>query len=483
MTVAAAPPLHLPENDQEWSVLLKLADRLRELSYTEAQVSHGMGIGDLATRNISAWPAHVRSARQKREDCPAAILGAFFLMEEQLEEKELRALLGFEAFELLTDLRWIAAYGDKFFFRYYLYPALDAFILTDGHQSNPDCLDQVYALGPDSYTLARLAPRFQVDASLDHCTGSGVQAVLGAAHAERALGLDINPRALAFSRLNARWNGRAGLNFLQSDCYSNVTPESTGLDPCRFDLITANPPFVPTPEVIALFRGGGISGEEVTERIVSGLPDKLKADGIFSMVTQMPLMKEETFFQRCERWLNSDQSWGMVVLHHHLASPAAYIQGHLPLTTPDQYGPTFQRWLDAYDSVGMLGVTSSQIFVFRSNTPWRVERSFDYSSKAVSPMIEAYLNCLRRCHPESSARFGLNPGLEKIWWAEGRARVYLEWKPEHRWWQPQGVWLEGPAAEVLAQLAEHPEGATYHECQNPEGLRELVSAHFVTLAP
>ncbi len=481
MTVSAAPPLLIPEDDLEWAVFHRLADRLRELSYTEAQVSKGMGIPDLAVRNISAWPAHARSARRQRDSNPAAMLGAFFLMEEIMEEKELRSLLADEAFELLTDLRWIAAYNDKFFFRYYLYPARDSFILTDGHQSNPDQLDQVYALGADSYTLVRLAPRFKVETSLDHCTGSGVQAVLGASHANRAFGLDINPRALAFSRLNARWNGRTQLNFLESDCYTNVSTESTGLNPCRFDLITANPPFVPTPEVIALFRGGGISGEEVTERIVRGIPEKLKPDGVFSMVTQMPVMRDQTFFQRCEKWLDSSESWGMVVLSHHLASPAAYIQGHLPALSPDQYGATFEKWLEAYESVGMTGVTSSQIFVFRSEFPWRIDRIFSYASSEGSAQIEAYLRTLRACYEGSSARFVLNPDLEKVWWGEERARVYLDWKPEHRWWQPGGVWFDGAEARALRHIVENPEGTRYQDCREPEALKQLVSAHAVTL--
>ena len=482
MTASSAPPLLLPEDDSEWAVLHRLADRLRELSYNEEQVAKGMGIADIATRNISAWPAHVRSARRQREQNPAAILGAFFLMEEQLEEKELRHLLGDDAFDLLLTIRWIAAYGDKFFFRYYLYPALDSFLLTDGHQSNPDQLDQVYALGPDSYTLTRLAPRFQVAASLDHCTGSGVQAVLGAAHAERAFGLDINPRALAFSRLNANWNRRSGLNFLESDCYTNVNPETTGLQPCRFDLITANPPFVPTPDVIALFRGGGVSGEDVTERIVHGVPEKLTEDGVFSMVTQMPLMKDVTFFQRCESWLASDETWSIVVLNHHLASPAAYIQGHLGAQPPGQYGKTFEKWLDAYDSVGMLGVTSSQIFVFRSAYPWRIDRAFSYSSTAVSSQIEAYIKTLRACYDGSSARFRLNAGIETVIWSEGRSRVYIEWQQDHRWWEPQGVWLDGEAAQVMNLVSKAEDGVRFQDCE-PAGLRELISGGVLTLRP
>lgn len=475
MTQSAVAPLLTPESDQEWDVLWKLADRLHELSYTEENVSKGMGIEDFTVRNINCWPAHVRSARRQRESNPAGILAAFFQMEELMKEDELRALLGSDAFDLLRDLRWIADFEDKHFFRYYLFPAAGSLILTDGHQSNPNHLDQVYALGGDSYTLVRLAPRFEVEASLDHCTGSGVQAVLGGKHCQKGFGLDINPRALAFAQLNAKWNRQTHLKFLESDCYSNVTTEKTDLEPCQFDLITANPPFVPTPDVIALCRGGGISGEEITERIVRGVPEKLKPNGIFSMVTQMPVIKDQTFFQRCENWLDSEESWGIVVLNNHLSTPHTYILGQMPAVAQFEYGDVFQKWLDAYESAGIVGVTSSQIFVFRSQHPWRIERMVTYPSAEFSEQVERYLRSLQASPDSLDIKFVLNPGLSKIWWGEERSRVYLEWDESHKWWHPQGLWLEGELAQTFHR-AEQGEQVSYQDCE-PSILAELLGSN------
>ena len=475
MSQRAVAPLLAPENEEEWSILWTLADRLQELGYTEENVSRGMGIADFTVRNINCWPAHVRSARRQRDENPAAILAAFFQMEELLTEEELRALLGSEAFDLLRDLRWIADFDGKHFFRYYLFPAGGAVILTDGHQSNPNHLDQVYALGSDSYTLARLAPRFRVEKSLDHCTGSGVQAVLGGSHCQQGFGVDINPRALAFARLNAKWNRQSHLRFLESDCYTQVTSESTGVEPCRFDLITANPPFVPTPEVIALCRGGGVSGEEITERIIRGLPEKLEPNGIFSMVTQMPVIEGQSFFQRCENWLESDETWSIVVLNNHFFAPHAYILGHMPSTAQFEYGEVFQKWLHAYESAGITGVTSSQVFVFRSQHPWRVERMVTYPDKAHSDQVESYLRTLQTAVDDRETSFVRNPGLETIWWGEGKRRAYLQWDEAHTWWHPEGLWLEGGLLKTLAR-AEDGEPISYQNADATD-LRELLGAN------
>ncbi len=66
-------------------------------------------------------------------------------------------------------------------------------------------------LGRDSLKLADLQQqsiagrRFQK--GLDICCGGGIQALTLTAHASQVLGVDINPRSVAFARLNAILNG------------------------------------------------------------------------------------------------------------------------------------------------------------------------------------------------------------------------------------------------------------------------------------
>jgi SAM-dependent methyltransferase len=478
----AALPLIMPVQ-QDWPILWQLADRLRELGFDEAAVNRSMGLRDYTVRDVSLWPSQLRHCRLQAEHDPCGLLTAFFFLEESVPRARLEQLLGAEAVDCLDRLYLIDQNADgSMFFRFQLHPLMGQLILTDGHISNRNYPDQVYPLGSDSHTLARTAVRPLVSHSLDLCTGSGVHAVLAGAHCERAFGLDINPRALDFACFNAIWNQRPNVAFLESDCYQQVDADTLGLnDPCQFDLITANPPFVPTPEAISLCRGGGETGEEVTEKIVAGLPRMLKPDGIFSMVTNVPHFRDHTFFERCERWLGGGQEWGMVCLNSHYWSLAAYVASHIKPGPAHQVAEDFKRWLDSYAAVGLETLTNSQVYLFRSPYPWRIDRSFRYPDRVVSPFIESWLASLRALQPGSEARYRLHPGLEKVWWQEGRARVFLEWDQQHRWWQPGNGWLEGALAEAVERFSTHPEGLPARQFDLPV-LAELLSEHLITLA-
>ncbi|WP_433930845.1 peptide chain release factor N(5)-glutamine methyltransferase [Sorangium cellulosum] len=125
---------------------------------------------------------------------------------------------------------------------------------------------------------------------LDLCTGSGCVAVSLACERPtgRVLGVDISDAALAVARENALRLGAVNAGFLRSDLFAGVPP---GL---RFDLITANPPYIPDEDVGALqidIRGyephlalaGGADGLDVTRRIVAEAPAWLAPSGVLAM--------------------------------------------------------------------------------------------------------------------------------------------------------------------------------------------------------
>lgn len=468
--------------ESDWPTLWKLADRLQELGFTEENVSRAMGAQDHAVRDWSLWPAHLKRCRALSQSDPMGHLAAFFFIEEALPRPLLQELLGHDVVDLmerlfLTDVNE----AGHLYFRFYLYPLLGRLVMTDGHLSNPHLRDQVYPLGGDSHTLARMAPRSQVARSLDLCTGSGVHAVLAGAHSDRSVGVDVNPRALQIARWNARWNRLSGVDFVLSDCYQEVPslfPECG--QELRFDRITANPPFVPTPETIALYRGGGATGEEVTEKIVRGLPQFLAADGIFSMVTNIPHFAHEHFFERCLRWLDQESTWSILVLSNYFWSLPAYIKGHLQ-GHPGSYLDSFHRWLDSYEAVGLSTITNSQVYVFRSPFPWRIERAFGMPTRDVSSFIEAWIASLRAYGTNPSTVYRLHPGVAEISWLEGRHKAYVEWDADHQWWQPCGLWVESPWTEALARLQANPSGLSAEHFSEAE-LLGLLGQHFVTLA-
>lgn len=414
-------------SDDRWSVLWGLADRLRHLGYTEQAVSESMGVNDHARRDHLGWPAHIRNCRSIASPC--ATLSAFFLIEGLMGEAQILPLLGSEILSLMREMGWVTELDGKLHFRYLLYPLLGNFILTDGFSSNPPGnLDQVYQLGADSHQ---------------------------------------------FARLNAGLNRRDNMDFIESDCYRGLEERE---DTRSFDLVTANPPFVPTPETLSLYRGGGIGGEEVTEKIVRGLPRHLSPNGIFAMITNIPIRRDQTFFARCQEWLGFQESWAMIVISDHIWSLESYVIGHQSPTTPQDYGKNFQTWLDAYATVDLQAVSNSQVYLFRSPRAWRLERFHSFPKEPVPEFIEGWISSLRSYGARRPVRYQIHPGIQKISWLDDHTKAYLEWKPEFHWWESRGVWLEGAAVSALDRIQSE---AIVDDWGQDEGLAALLAQNLL----
>jgi hypothetical protein len=260
-----------------------------------------------------------------------------------------------------------------------LFPCLGQAIFTDSIFSARD--DQVYWLGPDSLALARCAPRRQ-GRSLDLCTGSGVQAVLNATRSGQALAVDLNPRAVKFCQLNAAWNGHQIETFL-GDLYQPLPPG-------KFTLITANPPFVPTPreDALQLFRPGGESGEEVTAAIVGSLPEWLEVGGMLALVSQCPDIQGSDPLERMHSWLGYQRGWGLAQLRLDYLPRENLIAGHV--TSPQQ----FERWWDCYEAQGILGTHLTVSFVLRlepERPAWKAYRQRPMPGYCCWSQVEAWL--------------------------------------------------------------------------------------------
>jgi release factor glutamine methyltransferase len=83
---------------------------------------------------------------------------------------------------------------------------------------------------------------------LDLCTGSGCVAISLARErpTTRVVGSDISPEALEVARENALRLGAVNAAFVVSDLFAAF---EGGGEPARFDVVTANPPYIPTGEL------------------------------------------------------------------------------------------------------------------------------------------------------------------------------------------------------------------------------------------
>ncbi|HEV2075241.1 MAG TPA: HemK2/MTQ2 family protein methyltransferase [Thermoleophilaceae bacterium] len=120
-------------------------------------------------------------------------------------------------------------------------------------------------------------------AVLDVFTGSGVVAIAAARAGARAVtAVDVSRRSVLCARLNARLNGVA-VRALRGDLFAPVPGE-------RFDLVVANPPYLPSEEEAPPVRGaaraweGGRDGRALLDRLCDEAPARLASGGRLLLV-------------------------------------------------------------------------------------------------------------------------------------------------------------------------------------------------------
>lgn len=321
------------------SRLRETIQKLRATGYVESAVKDRLGLDDLADLNWRHVPIYRAERLAARDKLDRAI--DLLLLQAALPKHELDQL--FDAAERDALIQSGILHIDEACSaraRASLFPVSDRLIFSDhawpelphpGYTTVPP--DHVMAVGQDSRHLARCTIRRRFHTALDLCTGSGIHALLASAHAERAIAVDINPRAVSCTRFNAQASGIANLEAVTGDLFEPVRGE-------RFDLITANPPFVPSPLDVLRFRDGGRSGEDVQKRIVAGLPDHLAPGGIAQIVTELGERDGGVpITHRLREWLNGAPiDIHILRLREHTA--AKYAIGHAK-------GDDYQTTLDS----------------------------------------------------------------------------------------------------------------------------------------
>jgi methylase of polypeptide subunit release factors len=185
--------------------------------------------------------------------------------------------------------------------------------------------------GPDTYRFASLLDRWAPSAknAVDVGCGSGAGLLSIAERVGHVILADINPRALAYARVNAALAGES-CEFVESDILAGVRSE--------VDLIVANPPYMHDDATRVYRHGGDGLGTDLSVRIVQQGLSRLRKHGTLIVYTGAPIVNGVDLFYQA--------------LRPHLDAAAAEIT--YEMLDPDVFGEELER--AAYAEVERIAV-------------------------------------------------------------------------------------------------------------------------------
>jgi hypothetical protein len=196
---------------------------------------------------------------------------------------------------------------------------------------------------PSSLSLTRLTLRHRVGTALDLGTGAGIHALLAAAHAERVVATDANPRALNFAWMNACLNGIGNVSFRQGSFFEPAADE-------RFDLIVSNPPFIISPQSRLMFQNPGLGGDAVSELVVRQAPAHLNDGGCAVSLISWTHENEGDWGARPCRWAAAKgcDFWLLRATSEGPLDYAAHALRQTEALQSARYAAQLDAWVDYY---------------------------------------------------------------------------------------------------------------------------------------
>jgi Methyltransferase small domain len=228
-------------------------------------------------------------------------------------------------------------------------PYGDLLVACD-HQRDRGTLPRNHVPGVhgSSVLLANLTPRSHSPSTFDMGAGCGIQSLLAAAHSDRMVASDINPRALSFTVFNALLNGIEALEIREGSAFQPVAGE-------MFDLIVCNPPYVISPESSHDYRDSRLPGDEFCKRLIYEVPHFLADRGFACILISWALRRGQDWWEPLMHWFPAGD-FGALVLKTEtvdtLANASRWITAPAgpSLTTRQEI---LGRWRDYYDSRGI----------------------------------------------------------------------------------------------------------------------------------
>lgn len=267
------------------AALHTLRDTLRNSGYDARFLSTlsrlGERLDDRLRLPLRIW--HLR-----RRPGPAALFARLFFYGDSVARRDLDAFGGELAPWIEGGL--LDASSEGVVSRWRIAPFHGAWLIGDALDHGGDA---VMAAGGLTSILARAVLPVEPDARcLDLGCGAGALAVTMAATSRRVMAVDINPRAVALTRVNASLNGVSQLETAVGDLFEPLRG-------ARFDRIVSQPPFLPqVPDSRhTTFLHGGSRGDELAMRVLAETLDHLDTGGRAYVLSEWPI-RDDTLAAR-----------------------------------------------------------------------------------------------------------------------------------------------------------------------------------------
>ena len=205
--------------------------------------------------------------------------------------------------------------------------------------------DYVLPIGPAGHYLANLTIRRKVNSALDLGCGCGIQALLAARHSAHVIATDINPRALALTRLNSALNGFKNIETLEGRYFEPLQGKN-------FDLILANLPYVITPENRHVYSDVDQPGNLSIHKWLIEIPNHIQEGGFAHVLVNWVHRIDEAWWLPLRQTLTDSHSdtW---LIYTASKQPGEYANIWIDQQTrndPVKFKKTKRAWLKWYRS-------------------------------------------------------------------------------------------------------------------------------------
>jgi len=361
-----------------------LYDLLKNNNFNTQTICDTLNISDLQSIQPTYMPYY---SSVKLGSTPLDMLISLFLVRGSVTENHALNLFGKNLLQLLFDIKVLYYRDDNVASYIDIFCVEDQYIATDHRflflEEDRIKESPVMYIGSDSFGLVNTAPRRISERTLDLCTGSGIQSIMASKYSKEVIAVDINPRAIRFSRFNVQFNGVENVHVVMGDLYQCI-PD------IKFDTILANPPFVPSPDENMKFRDGGVKGETILSTIIKGAPKFLTNSGRLYIVTD--LVDVSSYKKKLMNWWGKDSAKMMLLKtadRNEILFSVPHC--HYPFNqTYSEYSNELIKWVDNFQKSNLNAVNFGYILIEKSDNPVYFSKTISNPSKSIYNQVESF---------------------------------------------------------------------------------------------